>query len=71
MLNVIDNISLMVIDEDVENIGREINDLRNGSVQKLCLQRLFTEAAHGIKTINIKEIVSRDEIEPLQSKERF
>ena len=66
VLGVIDDISLMITNEDVENIGREINNLRIAILQVLCLQRLSKEEADkenkGINTLNGKEINSGDRI---------
>ena len=46
LLVVIDHITLMVIDKTIENIEQEINKLRFGIVQILCLEKLSEEAAN-------------------------
>ena len=40
-MGIIDDISLKVIDEDVENIQNDISNLRVAILQVLCLERLY------------------------------
>ena len=43
VLAVLDDISLMIIDGKIENVVREINSLRVGVLQLLCLDELYKE----------------------------
>ena len=40
-----DDISLTVIDRNIENIDRELNNLTVGTLQMLCLDKLYEEEA--------------------------
>ena len=50
-MNVTEDISLMVIDRIVENSVHEINKLRVGFLQLLCLQTLYKEENKGIRML--------------------
>ena len=60
----------MVSRKDVKAIGQEVDNLRIGILQLLCLDKLYEEKAHKedrcvITTIG-KELISHDEKESLQ-----
>ena len=74
-MGIIDDISLKVIDGDVEIFEHKISNLRVAISQKLCLGKLYKkEADHekrGVESINGKRIVNHDEYESFQSKNWF
>ena len=74
VLGLIDDISL-IIKKDIENIGREINKVRAGVLQLLCLEKLYKEDANNenreVYTINGKKNNIQNKIESLQNKKWF
>ena len=72
---VIDDTSLMITDENVENLVQEINNLRVGFEQLLCLENLHKEENDNEERthliIDSKEIISHDKIKSFQAKNRF
>ena len=70
MLGVIDDKSLMNINKDLQDLGKEMNNLRVGISQLLCLQTLYKEEENkgdeDVKRIDSKDFLSLDEIESFQ-----
>ena len=70
MLGVIDDKSLMNINKDLQDLGKEMNNLRVGISQLLCLQTLYKEEENkgdeDVKRIDGKDFISLDEIESFQ-----
>ena len=75
VVNILDDISLMIIDEDVEKKNDGVkNNLRVVILQMLCFQWLYKEEAEkkkGIITKNAKKITSFDEIDSFQNEKWF
>ena len=72
VIDVIDDKSLMIMDKDVENTGRDRNNHRVGISQLLCLEKLCEEEADNknmeVITANGKEIIRCDKSEHFQIK---
>ena len=71
-MSFIDDISLKVKDEDVENVVYEIKLPRFANLQMLCLERFYEEEKDNEKKNNLKiegkKLIRDDEIESSQKK---
>ena len=66
---------MKVIGSDFENIGHELNTLRDGILKLFCLEKSYKEAAdkedEKVDTIDGKEHISSEEFESNPNKKRF